>query len=60
MAKEVETKGFTLIPLKIYFKSGKAKLLVGIGKSKAQSDKRESIARRDAQRDMARAMARRA
>lgn len=59
MAKEVETKGFTLIPLKIYFKNGKAKLLVGIGKSKAQSDKRAAIARRESQRDMDRAMARR-
>jgi SsrA-binding protein len=59
MAREVETKGFTLIPLKIYFKSGKAKLLVGIGKSKAQSDKRATIAKRDAKRDMDRAMSRR-
>jgi SsrA-binding protein len=59
MAKEVETKGSTLIPLKIYFKNGKAKLLVGIGRSKAQKDKRASIAKRDAERDMARAMARR-
>jgi SsrA-binding protein len=59
MAKEVETKGFTLVPLKIYFKNGKAKLLVGIGKSKAQADKRRTIAKRDAERDMARAMARR-
>ncbi len=52
--------GFSLIPLKIYFKSGKAKLLVGIGKRKMQSDKRESISKRDAQRDMARAMTKRA
>ena len=59
MAKEVETKGNALIPLKIYFKNGKAKLLVGIGRSKAQADKRASIAKRDAQRDMDRAMARR-
>ncbi len=59
MAKEVETKGFTLIPLKIYFKNGKAKLLVGIGKSKAQADKRASIAKRDAKRDMDRALSKR-
>jgi SsrA-binding protein len=59
MAKEVETKGCTLVPLKIYFKNGRAKLLVGIGRSKAQRDKRESIAKRDAERDMARAMTRR-
>lgn len=59
MAKEVQTKGCALIPLKIYFKNGKAKLLVGIGKSKAHSDKRQTIAKRDAQRDMDRALARR-
>jgi SsrA-binding protein len=59
MAKEVETKSSTLVPLKIYFKNGKAKLLVGIGRSKAQHDKRESIAKRDAQRDIARSVSRR-
>jgi SsrA-binding protein len=59
LAKEIQTKGFTLVPLKIYFKSGKAKLLVGVGKSKAHEDKRESIARREMQRDVDRAMARR-
>ena len=59
MAKEVETKSSTLVPLKIYFKNGKAKLLVGIGRSKAQHDKRESIAKRDAERDIARSVSRR-
>jgi SsrA-binding protein len=59
MAREVQTKGCALVPLKIYFKNGKAKLLVGIGKSKAHADKRAAIAKRDAQRDMDRAMARR-
>src|SRR5262245_13655727 len=50
MAKEVQTKGCTLVPLKIYFKSGKAKLLVGIGRSKAHEDKRQAIAKREMQR----------
>lgn len=59
MAREVETKGSTLVPLKIYFKNGRAKLLVGIGRSKAQRDKRDSIAKRESQRDMDRALARR-
>ncbi len=59
MAKEVETKGCTLVPLKIYFKNGKAKLLVGIGKSKTRTDKRETITKRDAQREMSRAMSKR-
>lgn len=60
LAREVMTKGATLVPLKIYFKNGKAKVLVAVGKSKTYQDKRESIAKRDAQRDMARAMSRRA
>jgi SsrA-binding protein len=59
LGKEVEAKGMTLIPLKIYFKNGKAKLLVGVAKGKQAHDKRESIAKRDAQRDIARAMSKR-
>lgn len=58
LAKQVETKGMTLVPLKIYFKNGKAKLLVGVARGKAAHDKRESIAKRDAGRDIARAMSR--
>lgn len=58
LAKEVEAKGMTLVPLKIYFKGGKAKLLVGVAKGKQAHDKRESIAKRDAARDIARAMSR--
>lgn len=59
LSKDVEAKGMTLIPLKIYFKNGKAKLLVGVAKGKQAHDKRESIAQRDAQRDIARAMSKR-
>jgi SsrA-binding protein len=58
LARQVETKGMTLVPLKIYFKNGKAKLLVGVARGKAAHDKRESIAKRDANRDIARAMSR--
>jgi SsrA-binding protein len=59
MAKEVETKGNALVPLKIYFKNGKAKLLIGIGRSKSYGDKRQTIAKREVQRDIARAMSKR-
>lgn len=59
LAREVSVKGMTLIPLKIYFKNGRAKLLVGLARGKTHADKRESIAKRDAQRDMDRAMSRR-
>ena len=49
-------RGFTLVPLSIYFKKGKAKLEIGLGKGKAKYDKREAIKRKDEKRDMDRAM----
>lgn len=49
-------QGYTLVPLKIYIKNGYAKLLIGLGKGKKQYDKREDAARRDAQRDIQRAL----
>lgn len=59
LAREQQTKSMTLVPLKLYFKGGKAKLLVGLGRSKAYADKRDAIAKRDMQRDIARAMSKR-
>lgn len=58
-ARQVEVKGMTIVPLKMYFKNGRAKLLIGLAQGKSHSDKRESIAKRDAQRDIQRAMSRR-
>jgi SsrA-binding protein len=49
-------RGFTLVPLSIYFKKGKAKLEMGLGKGKAKYDKREAIKKKDEKRDMDRAM----
>jgi SsrA-binding protein len=49
-------RGFTLVPLKVYFKNGKAKVEIGIGKGKKLYDKRESLKRRDDKRDMERAL----
>ncbi len=58
--KKIDTalkqKGYTLIPLKIYFKRGLAKVLLGLAKGKKQYDKRASIAEKDAKRDMDRRM----
>lgn len=48
----------TLVPLSLYFKEGRAKLELGLGKGKAKEDKRQDIARRDAEREADRAMAR--
>ncbi len=51
---KLNEKGFTLVPLKIYFKNGKAKVLLGLGKGKAKYDKRKTIRERDADRDLQR------
>lgn len=60
MWKAQQIKGNTLVPLKIYFKNGYAKCLIGVGTGKKKSDKRQSIAERESKRDIARAMSRRA
>ncbi|MCD6487335.1 MAG: SsrA-binding protein SmpB [Syntrophobacterales bacterium] len=49
-------RGLTLIPLKMYFKNGKVKLEIGVGKGKKLYDKREDIRRRDDMRDAQRDM----
>jgi len=53
---KLQEQGFALIALKLYFKNGKAKLLLGLGKGKTQYDKRESIKKREDQREMQRAL----
>lgn len=53
---KINESGFTLIPLKMYFKAGKVKLLLGLAKGKRKYDKRETIRRRDEQRDLDRAL----
>jgi SsrA-binding protein len=50
----VATKGLTLIPLKLYLKNGKAKIELGLCRGRKLYDKREVIAKRDAQRDIER------
>jgi len=49
-------EGYAIVPLKIYSRNGFAKLLIGLGKGKKQYDKRESAAKKDAQRDIQRAL----
>jgi len=51
-----QEKGYTLIPLKIYFKNGLAKMDLAVAIGKKLYDKREAIASRDAKRDMERAV----
>lgn len=48
----IALNGYTLIPLKLYFKNNKAKILIGIAKGKKNYDKRESIKQRDIDREV--------
>jgi SsrA-binding protein len=50
IANEVETKRYTLIPLKLYFKKNKAKIELGLCQGKKLYDKRESVKERDLKR----------
>ncbi len=52
----ISQKGLTLVPLKIYFKNGKAKIELGLAKGKRQYEKRDSIKDREAKREIERHM----
>ncbi len=52
-------RGLTLVPLRLYWKRGYAKVLLGLARGKRQHDKREDIRKRDAEREMRRAQRRR-
>jgi len=51
---KVQEKGFTLIPLRLYFSNGKAKVELGLAKGKKLFDKREALKRKTMERDMER------
>ena len=53
---KVEQKGLTLVPLKMYFVRGRAKVEVAVARGKKLYDKRDAMAERDSQREIARAM----
>jgi SsrA-binding protein len=54
MVGAVERQGLTLVPLELYFKKGRAKVALALGKGKKQHDKREDLKRRIAERETAR------
>lgn len=56
LEQELKGTGMTLVPLKVYLKDGFAKVLLGLAKGKHDYDKRESIKRRDQDRDLKRVM----
>ncbi|SFB54537.1 SsrA-binding protein [Cohnella sp. OV330] len=49
-------EGYTIVPLKVYTRNGYAKCLLGLGRGKKNYDKRESAAKKDAERDIQRAL----
>ena len=53
---KIQTKGYSLIPVSLYFKDSIVKVELGVGKGKKLYDKREDIAKRDAQRRIERAL----
>lgn len=50
--QKIKLQGYTLIPLKLYFKNNKAKILIGLCKGKKNYDKRETIKERDLKREL--------
>jgi SsrA-binding protein len=55
---KVDQRGYTLVPLRMYFRGGWAKVELGLGKGRAHEDRREAIAERESKREMDRAISR--
>lgn len=58
LTREVESSGLTIVPLRLYLKDGKAKLEIALAKGKKSYDKRQAIAKREAERAIGRALRR--
>ena len=56
LSAQVDRQGYTLVPLEIYLKDGRVKLQLGLCKGKQIHDKRDSMARRDSEREIRRAL----
>ena len=56
LAGMIKEKGISLVPISMYFKGNKIKLEIGIGKGKKMYDKRQTIAKRDAEKKINRAL----
>jgi SsrA-binding protein len=56
LAGRIQERGLTLVPLKVYFKNGRAKVLLGVGRGRRVYDKREAIKRREMEREADRAV----
>jgi SsrA-binding protein len=58
LAAKINEKGFTLVPLRMYFLKGHAKVEIALARGKKLYDKREAIAKKDARREMEKSMRR--
>jgi SsrA-binding protein len=58
LVMKTREKGTTLVPLKLYFVRGRAKLLIGVARGKRKADKRQTLDKRQARRDIDRALQR--
>ena len=59
LVSRVQERGYTIVPLRMYLKGGRAKVEIALARGKRKYDKREAIARRDAEREMRREWKRR-
>jgi len=58
LLREIGSAGLTIVPLRLYLRGGRAKLEIALARGKKAYDKRDAIAKRDAQRQMERALRR--
>jgi SsrA-binding protein len=56
LISRVHTRGYTIVPTRLYLKGGRAKVEIALARGKRKYDKREAIAKRDAQRDLERTL----
>ena len=58
VAAEIKREHLTMVPLSLYFKDGRVKVEIGMGRGRKKADKRQVIAERDSQREIQRALGR--
>jgi SsrA-binding protein len=56
LTARVQERGYTIVPTRVYLKEGRAKVEIALARGKRKYDKREAIAKRDAERDVERAL----
>jgi SsrA-binding protein len=56
LTSRVQERGYTIVPTRLYLKGGRAKVEIALARGKRKYDKRQAIAKRDAQRDIERAL----